>query len=47
MSILAFIALSLMVGLSAFVQGSVGIGFALILAPIFALVARPICRWRC
>lgn len=38
MSILAFIALSLMVGLAAFVQGSVGIGFALIMAPIFALV---------
>lgn len=39
MTILTFLGLSLAVGLSAFIQGSVGIGFALIMAPIFAFVA--------
>lgn len=38
MTVLAFFSLSLMVGLSAFVQGTVGIGFALIMAPVFAFV---------
>jgi uncharacterized membrane protein YfcA len=37
-SLLVFIPLSLMVGVAAFIQGSVGIGFALISAPVFALV---------
>ncbi|RJE82073.1 sulfite exporter TauE/SafE family protein [Paracoccus onubensis] len=38
MSFFAFVGLSLLVGLSAFVQGAVGIGFALIMAPVFGFV---------
>lgn len=38
MSILLFLGLSLVVGVSAFLQGSVGIGFALVVAPVFALI---------
>jgi uncharacterized protein len=38
MSLLAFALLSLVVGASAFVQGAVGIGFALIIAPVLAMV---------
>ncbi|AXC50692.1 sulfite exporter TauE/SafE family protein [Paracoccus suum] len=39
MTFLTFVGLSLAVCFSAFVQGSVGIGFALIMAPILAFVA--------
>lgn len=35
MSVTVFLALSLLVGTAAFVQGAVGIGFALIMAPVF------------
>ncbi|UFS64177.1 sulfite exporter TauE/SafE family protein [Paracoccus denitrificans] len=38
MTLSVFLALSLLVGASAFVQGAVGIGFALIMAPIFGLI---------
>ncbi|QRZ16211.1 sulfite exporter TauE/SafE family protein (plasmid) [Paracoccus methylovorus] len=38
MTLAAFALLSMMVGASAFVQGAVGIGFALIMAPIFGLI---------
>lgn len=38
MTATAFLTLSLLVGASAFVQGAVGIGFALIMAPIFGFV---------
>lgn len=38
MTLVVFVVLSLFVVISAFVQGSVGIGFALIMAPVFALV---------
>jgi uncharacterized membrane protein YfcA len=38
MSLFVFAGLSLLVGASAFVQGAVGIGFALIMAPIFGFV---------
>lgn len=38
MTISVFLLLSLLVGASAFVQGAVGIGFALIMAPIFGFI---------
>ncbi|MGA0613912.1 sulfite exporter TauE/SafE family protein [Paracoccus sp. KR1-242] len=38
MTVSAFVLLSLLVGASAFVQGAVGIGFALIMAPVFGFV---------
>ncbi|WP_323718508.1 sulfite exporter TauE/SafE family protein [Paracoccus aminovorans] len=38
MTLALFLALSLLVGASAFIQGAVGIGFALIMAPIFGFV---------
>lgn len=39
MTVLSFLGLSLAVFVAAFIQGSVGIGFALIMAPILAFVA--------
>ena len=38
MTLTIFLALSLLVAASAFVQGAVGIGFTLIMAPIFGFV---------
>ena len=38
MTLSVFLALSLLVGASAFIQGAVGIGFALIMAPIFGFI---------
>ena len=38
MTLTAFLGLSLLVGIAAFVQGAVGIGFALIMAPIFGFI---------
>lgn len=38
MTLSIFLLLSLLVGVSAFVQGAVGIGFALIMAPVFGFI---------